>query len=294
MPSRFDQQNSIFPRWGPPAQPDSLFELGCGKVSRLPSLSSAHWPLPIHPCQSYARCDCGSDPKNWPPPSRGTAPFLALRKRSYRAAAPWEATSQTRTGSVSSRPALIKGAGNVTESRPAPHCPRLPDSRIRYCVPGIPPASRESPGESLMENPYRSPTHLGTRTARGPLPAQARIAILLAMWLGCPFVSVLSFYLHTGSVPVGTNEWIWYPLITSPITLPGSAGLVVYNLLEWLPGDLAMLPASLAAIAFWPLYVTVVVLVLQRGTLRYLVLLAVLNLLASVYWHFISLALVHV
>jgi hypothetical protein len=142
-----------------------------------------------------------------------------------------------------------------------------------------------------MANPYRSPTDLPTPTAQRPLSPGARIAIVLVIWLVCPFVSVLSFYLHCGSLPQGIPEWVAYPLLAFPIMLPGSFGLIMKGLFGWLPAGFAMVPAALGFIAFWPLYVTFLVLALRTGRRRHFASLAVLSLLGSIYWHYLSVAL---
>jgi heme/copper-type cytochrome/quinol oxidase subunit 3 len=52
-----------------------------------------------------------------------------------------------------------------------------------------------------------------------------------------------------------------------------------------------MLPAALAGITFWPLYVAFLVLALRTGKRRHFASLAALSLLASIYWHFLSVAM---
>jgi hypothetical protein len=141
-----------------------------------------------------------------------------------------------------------------------------------------------------MVNPYRSPIALTRNTLPPPSPWLARVTALVLIWLACWFISVLSFYVQWGVLPQDQGEWWGYPLLTSPITLPASFGRVIRESFQWLPIGYSDVLAVVGAIAFWPCYITLLVLAMRIGRRKHFVFLGAMSLTASIYWHDLSVA----
>jgi hypothetical protein len=112
----------------------------------------------------------------------------------------------------------------------------------------------------------------------------ARIVVILLIWTGGWLLSVGFFYHQWGRLPDGANEWFG-PLVTAVFVWPASFVVVLHDLFRWLPGSVALI----LALAFWPCYISLLVLALKTGKPRYFVIMGALTASASIYWHHISL-----
>jgi hypothetical protein len=114
------------------------------------------------------------------------------------------------------------------------------------------------------------------------------IGLVLLIWAISWCLSVISFYIMWGVLPAGVDEWLWWPLLTSVISLPGSAGRLTLDLFSWVsPGGQRMF-AGLTMVAFWPCYITLLVLWVRKGKLMHFAFFAAMSLFASIYWHILS------
>ena len=86
------------------------------------------------------------------------------------------------------------------------------------------------------------------------------------------------------------DEWFGYPLVLSLITLPGSIGRLKLDLFSWLPPGGQVVVACLTTVAFWPCYITFLVLWVKKGNRTHFAVVAAMSLLASIYWHYLSIA----
>ena len=136
--------------------------------------------------------------------------------------------------------------------------------------------------EDVMIIQYESHAVPTDSKSRRPLPPWARIVVLVLIWTGAWFVSVLCFHLNMGRAPKG-DELLWLPLTCFWFAWPVSFGLILG--LPWVPGDLPLIVWVISAIAFWPCYITFLVLALRTGKIRYFALLAAMNALSSYGWH---------
>ena len=146
-----------------------------------------------------------------------------------------------------------------------------------------------------MTHLYQSPTPTSRWRALRPLPRGATISILLLTWIASWWLSMLSFRSLYGGwelyvdrkVPIGTwfSYWVVYPVAVCPLALPVSTNRVITAMLSWLPIAIASPLALIASAAFWPVYITFLVLALRTGKRRYLAILGGMGLLASTHWH---------
>ena len=81
------------------------------------------------------------------------------------------------------------------------------------------------------------------------------------------------------------GEWIAYPVMVCPFALPVSIHRAISAMFCWLPVGVTWPLALIAAVAFWPVYITLLVLALRTGKRRYLAVLGAMGLFASTYWH---------
>lgn len=117
-----------------------------------------------------------------------------------------------------------------------------------------------------------------------------RISLVLLIWVACWCLSVVSFYNTWGVLPHGAGEWLWWPLITSVITLPGSASRLILDLFRGLSPCGQGIVFGLTMVAFWPCYITLLVLWVRKGKLTHFAFVVSMSLLASIYWHYLSIA----
>jgi len=116
----------------------------------------------------------------------------------------------------------------------------------------------------------QSPTDFADRGLPRP-PRSARIRVLVLIWVVCWCVSVLSFHIQKGFLPHGVGELLVAPLLLCVVTLPLSFGGVILHVFRWLPASYEGTVMVLGAIAFWPCYVTFLILALRTGKWRYFV-----------------------
>jgi hypothetical protein len=77
-------------------------------------------------------------------------------------------------------------------------------------------------------------------------------------------------------------------LTSSVAVVAASFAAVVLLVLWWLPTSVSGYVALFAAILFWPCYVTLLVMWLRTGRVRYLGLLAAMTVPASIFWHHLT------
>lgn len=141
----------------------------------------------------------------------------------------------------------------------------------------------------------QSPACTERRWALRPLPRRATISILLLTWVASWLLSMLSFCHVYGpwgldgdrQVPIVTwfSDWVVYPVMVCPIALPISTDRAITAMFWWLPVGVTWPLALVASVAFWPVYITFLVLALRTGKRRYLAVLGAMGLFASTYWH---------
>ena len=128
------------------------------------------------------------------------------------------------------------------------------------------------------------------QASTNPMPWCGRIGVVWLIWVASWCLSVMSFYIKWGVLPHGVDEWLWYPLFTSVITLPGSAGRLIVDLFFWLPPGGQEAVSGLVIVAFWPCYITLLALSIRKGRLTYFAFVAAMSLAAFIYWHYLSIA----
>jgi len=138
-----------------------------------------------------------------------------------------------------------------------------------------------------MANPQNSPeTVIRPRTV-GHVWLWARVAILFATWGAAWLLSFTYYRYKWGQLPNGYDLWI-NPLTNFLFLWPASFAAVVVLVLWWLPTSVSGYVALFAAILFWPCYVTLLVMWLRTGRVRYLGLLAAMTVPASIFWHHLT------
>jgi len=95
------------------------------------------------------------------------------------------------------------------------------------------------------------------------------------------------FYVNEGPVSfsVWFGRWVMYPVFISSFALPASFTKTIIEMLPRLPQAAISPLAMIIALAFWPVYVTFLVLAWKTRKRRYLVVLGGMMLFASIQWH---------
>ena len=151
-----------------------------------------------------------------------------------------------------------------------------------------------------MTHCQQTPTRTEQRWALRPLARSATISVVLLTWVASWLLSMLWFHRVNGQwelyvdreVPIGTwfSYWVVYPVAVCPIALPVSTNRAITAMFCWLPVSLTSPFALIASVAFWPVYITFLVLALRTGQRRYLAVLSAMGLFASIHWHVESMA----
>jgi hypothetical protein len=139
----------------------------------------------------------------------------------------------------------------------------------------------------------QSPVRTERRWAVRPLSRRTTISVLLLTWGTSWLLSMLSFYHVYGpweldkKVPIVTcfSNWVLYPVMVCPIALPVSTNRAITAMFGWLPVSVTWPLALVTSVAFWPVYITFLVLALRTGKRRYLAVPGAMVLFASTYWH---------